>query len=303
MSGLALAAGVALFLFRERIAAIQATFPETTTAEELYHRSMHQVDRIAVEVTARSQRGSLSIYLGTILVTLVALSTYAMLNIRLWPTYRMFDYWPQLLIALVMVTAAVLAASSRGRIRAVLLVGVTGYGLALLFALGGAPDLALTQVLVETVTLVVFVLVVRKLPRYFTNRPLSSTRWWRVLVAGATGATVTLIALVAVGARVAEPISKAWYEAAYEFGYGKNVVNVALVDTRAWDTFGEISVLVIAPPAWRRSSSSAPGTPAWPAPTTRSVNAKGLAAGRHQPGVGCAPGRPCRPTSARWCSR
>ena len=246
MSVLALGTGLALFLFRDRIAAIQATFPEVVTAEDLYHRSMHGIDRVSVEVTARTQRGSLSIYLGTILITLVAMSTYAMLDIRRWPTYRLFDLWPQLLIAVVMATAAVLAATSRGRIRAVLLVGVTGYGLALLFALGGAPDLALTQVLVETVTLVVFVLVVRKLPRYFTNRPLSSTRWWRVLVAALTGTTVTLVALVSVGARVATPISDAWYDAAYEFGYGKNIVNVALVDTRAWDTFGEISVLVIA---------------------------------------------------------
>ena len=246
MSVLALGAGVVLFVFRRKIAAVQATFPQVHTAEELYHRSMHGIDRIAVEVTARVQRGSLSIYLGTILVTLVSFSLYAMLRIEDWPRIRLFDSWPQLLVAIVMVTAALGAAGSRGRIRAVLLVGVTGYGLALLFAIGGAPDLALTQVLVETVTLVVFVLVVRKLPRYFTNRPLTSTRWWRVLVALATGTTVTLIALVATGARVAEPVSKAWYEWAYSFGYGKNIVNVALVDTRAWDTFGEIAVLVIA---------------------------------------------------------
>ena len=65
-----------------------------------------------------------------------------------------------------------LAATSRGRLRAVMLVGVTGYGVAVLFLLHGAPDLALTQVLVETVTLVVFALVLRKLPKYFTSRPL-----------------------------------------------------------------------------------------------------------------------------------
>nr|WP_269452120.1 hydrogen gas-evolving membrane-bound hydrogenase subunit E [Tessaracoccus coleopterorum] len=169
-----------------------------------------------------------------------------MLRIQQWPKLRLYDTPAQLLVVIVIATAAVLAAASRGRIRAVLLVGVTGYGLGLLFAMGGAPDLALTQVLVETVTLVVFVLVVRKLPRYFTNRPLSSTRWWRVLVALLTGTTVTLIALVTLAARVAEPVSKDWYRLAYEYGYGKNIVNVALVDTRAWDTFGEISVLVIA---------------------------------------------------------
>lgn len=246
MSVTVLTAGALLFWSRDEIAAVQATFPTTATAEGAYHRSMKAIDRVAVEVTARSQRGSLSIYLGTILVTLVTLTTYAMLGIRNWPSYRIWDQGPQLLIALVMVVAALLATMSRGRIRAVLLVGVTGYGLALLFAMGGAPDLALTQVLIETVTLVIFVLAVRKLPRYFTNRPLTSTRWWRVLVAAATGTVVTLVALVSVGARTADPVSDGWTEAAYEFGYGKNIVNVALVDIRAWDTFGEIAVLVIA---------------------------------------------------------
>ncbi|WP_197510962.1 hypothetical protein [Tessaracoccus coleopterorum] len=56
MSLLAVGAGVVLFLFRRRIAAIQATFPQVATAEEMYHRSMHGIDRIAVEVTARVQR-------------------------------------------------------------------------------------------------------------------------------------------------------------------------------------------------------------------------------------------------------
>ena len=58
--------------------------------------------------------------------------------------------------------------------------------------------------------------------------------------------TVTALAFIAAGARIAQPISEAYYEAAYEFGYGRNIVNVILVDTRAWDTMGELSVLVLA---------------------------------------------------------
>jgi multicomponent Na+:H+ antiporter subunit A len=60
------------------------------------------------------------------------------------------------------------------------------------------------------------------------------------------GVTVSGIVLLASGSRIAEPVSKAYYEAAYEFGYGKNIVNVTLVDIRAWDTMGELSVLVVA---------------------------------------------------------
>ena len=246
MSAVALVSGVVLFYFRGQISRIQATFPSATSSEELFHRSMRGLDRLAVETTARAQAGSLPVYLGTILVTFTVLATVALTQIQFWPNLRWFDHPAQLAIAIVMSLAALTAAKSRGRVRGVLLVSVTGYGLAAVFLTWGAPDLALTQVLVETVTLVVFVLVIRKLPRYFTNRPLSSSRWWRALLAGAVGTVATLIALVSVGSRIHDPVSEAWWDTADEIGFGKNIVNVALVDTRAWDTFGEVSVLVIA---------------------------------------------------------
>ena len=128
-----------------------------------------------------------------------------------------------------------------------LLVGVTGYGLAVLFVLQGAPDLALTQFLVETLTLVIFVLVLRRLPKDITERapPAASGRSaasspspWALLM-GAVGA-------VALATRTATPVSADYPEEAFDFGGGKNVVNVILVDIRAWDTLGEISVLVVA---------------------------------------------------------
>jgi multicomponent Na+:H+ antiporter subunit A len=99
---------------------------------------------------------------------------------------------------------------------------------------------------VETVTLVVFVLVLRKLPKYFTDRPLHASRWWRLVIAIMVGFTVVSSVYLAAGARVATPVSEAFYEAAYTFGYGKNIVNVTLVDIRSWDTLGELSVLVVA---------------------------------------------------------
>jgi multicomponent Na+:H+ antiporter subunit A len=135
---------------------------------------------------------------------------------------------------------------SRRRLRAVILAGVTGYGCALLFLLHGAPDIAMTQVLVETVALVVFVLVLRRLPEYFTDKPLTAVRYGRMVLAGAFGLAVAGFVLVAGSARGTAPISEAFAQAAYDFGYGRNVVNVTLVDIRAWDTFGEISVLVVA---------------------------------------------------------
>ena len=240
---MAVAGGTLLFLSRERVARIQSTFPEVVPADEWYRRGVRAVERAGVETISRLQAGSLPVYLSVILtVAVLAVGTPLLLTTN-WPrTIIWADSLAQVAVAVVMAAAALLAAASRGRVRAVLLVGVTGFGVSLLFQMHGAADLALTQVLVETVTLVVFVLLLRRMPRYFTNRPLAATRWWRVQLAGAVGLVVVLLALIAPSLRVAEPASSGLYTSAKEFGYGSNIVNVVLVDTRAWDTIGEISV-------------------------------------------------------------
>jgi multicomponent Na+:H+ antiporter subunit A len=246
LSLVALVGGAVLFWQRTRIAAAQASFPELLGAEDLYQQFMRGLDRLAVEVTARVQRGSLAIYAGAIFTMLILFVGGAMILSGTWSDPTVADKPGQVVIGLVMVVAAILAASSRGRVRAILLVGVTGYGTALMFLLHGGVDLGLTQVLVETVTLVVFLLILRKFPKYFTERPLQSSRWWRIVVAIPVGAIAAGLVYLGSGARIATPVSQEYSEAAYQFGYGKNIVNVILVDTRAWDTFGEISVLVIA---------------------------------------------------------
>lgn len=243
---IAIAGGVVLFWQRERIAAVQQTFPPVPAAADFYSATMLRLDRLAVEVTDRTQRGSLASYVETILLVVIGSIFIGMTMVTDWPAFYLADHWGQVAIGGLMVVAAFLVATSRGRLRAVLLLGVTGYGTALLFLLHGAPDLALTQVLVETITLLVFLLVLRKLPKYFTERPLQTARWWRVVLSGATGLAVTLLAILALGSRVDIPVSDGFYEAAYHYGYGSNIVNVVLVDTRAWDTFGEIAVLSIA---------------------------------------------------------
>lgn len=245
-SAFAIAAGIVLFWQRERVSAVQQTFPPVPEAVDLYRSTMSGLDRLAVSVTSRTQRGSLASYVSTILVTVVVLLGWALSRVHRWPAVRFADNWGQVGVGVVVIAAAVLIAGSRGRLRAVVLLGVTGYGVALLFLLHGAPDLALTQVLVESVSIIVFVLVLRKLPKYFTERPLQSSRWWRVVVSAATGLVVTLVALLTLGSRTAPPVSADYPSTAKSFGYGNNIVNVVLVDTRAWDTIGEIAVLSIA---------------------------------------------------------
>jgi multicomponent Na+:H+ antiporter subunit A len=246
LSALVLAAGAAVFAMTARTRWWRRLRLPIDGAAA-YERATGWLGRLAVEVTGATQRGSLPIYLGTILVVLVALGGGALL--AGWPPpdrLRLWDTPVQLVPAAALVIAAVFAARTRRRLAAVVLVGVTGYATAILFVLHGAPDLALTQLLVETCTMVMFVLVLRRLPGHFSVRPLVASRRVRAAIGILVGAVVSGLAYVATSGRQATPISTAFPGPAVSFGGGRNVVNVTLVDIRAWDTMGEISVLVVA---------------------------------------------------------
>nr|MDT0657072.1 Na+/H+ antiporter subunit A [Micromonospora sp. DSM 115978] len=246
LSVLALAGGGLLFVARDRLAGPLRRLHTPLAGETVYQRLSHLTDRVAVEATGATQRGSLPQYLGIILLVLVVAPGGALLVGGPWPAR--ISWWDtplQLVVGVVLATAAVLAVRARRRLTAMVLVGVTGYGTAMMFVLHGAPDLALTQFLVETVTIVIFVLVLRRLPANFSARPRSG-RWVRIGVGVAVGAVMSGLALVASAGRQAVPISVDFPQWAYDFGHGRNVVNVTLVDIRAWDTMGEIAVLVVA---------------------------------------------------------
>ena len=95
-------------------------------------------------------------------------------------------------------------------------------------------------------SIVVVVLVLRRLPEYFTDRPLQRNRYWRMALGAAVAAVVTGFMLLSTNARTADPVSQDFAEESVEFGGGYNIVNVTLVDIRAWDTMGELAVLVAA---------------------------------------------------------
>lgn len=217
------------------------------TASDAYYEVVRQVDRLSVATTTLTQRGSLPIYVGTIFVVLVAAETTVMLAS---PTWRaQLDAWQspiQLVAAPLMIGAGIAAVLARKRYTGVVLVSVTGLGMVLLFATSGAPDLALTQILIETVTLVAFALVLRRLPAQMGDHNASVARVPRAILAIGVGVTMAMVAAIATGARIEAPTSESWPPLAYELGQGRNVVNVALVDIRGWDTMGELSVLVLA---------------------------------------------------------
>lgn len=247
VSSLTLIAGLVLFAARAPVFRAQSLVPAIVDAGKLYQKLLRALDRLAGRVTATTQRGSLPFYLAVILIVMVGSVGTALAFNRTWPAeLSPFDSPAQLAVGLIMVIAAIALTVAGKRFQAAMLVGVTGYGMAALFAFHGAPDLALTQVLVETVTLIAFVLVLRRLPPRMSKEHGSAHRVGRAIIAIGVGAFMALVAVVAVAARTAAPIALALPKLAHEIGHGENVVNVVLVDIRGWDTFGELSVIVAA---------------------------------------------------------
>lgn len=251
LSALTVLGGLALFVVRDRVTRAQERVGTPLSADAAYRRTVQGIDWFAVVLTARTQVGSLPIYLGVILTVFVVVVGAALVasGQRLTPwsgQLRLWDSPTQGVLAVMIAVAAVAATRATKRFGAVVVVGVVGYAVGLLFALHGAPDLAITQILVETITLIVFVLVLRRLPVAIAHQH-GSTHWrQRALLGGAVGLVVTGVATSVTGSRTAPSVAQLLPGPAYDFGGGENVVNTALVDIRAWDTLGELSVLVVA---------------------------------------------------------
>lgn len=243
----AIAAGIGMFVLSIRTGWDRRRRLMRFTAADAYYLVMRGVDRLSVLTTSVTQRGSLPLYVGTIFVVLLAAEATALAAAM--PERLALSAWHtpvQIVVAPVMAVAGIIAVRARKRYTGVVLVSVTGLGMVVLFATSGAPDLALTQILVETVTMVTFALVLRRLPSRMGEHNASVGRIPRAVLAVGFGVVMAFVAIVATQARMFDPISIDFPQLAYDLGHGKNVVNVALVDLRGWDTMGELSVLVLA---------------------------------------------------------
>ncbi|MEZ2122716.1 Na+/H+ antiporter subunit A [Corynebacterium sp. CCM 9203] len=247
ISAVILTCGVILHWQRQTVSRLHFSRPALGNANLAYDTVIDMLRRISLRITATTQRGSLPVNEAVILATLVILPlTMLVTGSRTDIRMELWDSPVQGLVVVIIVIAAIASTVLDNRLSALILVGMTGYGVAVIFALHGAPDLALTQLLVETVSVVVFVLVLRKLPASTERRAgeKDHTRL-RAWLAVSVGLTVSVLGAFAMNARNTLPVSIHIPELASRIGHGSNAVNVLLVDIRAWDTFGEISVLVI----------------------------------------------------------
>ncbi len=194
------------------------------------------------------QNGLLRYYLITIMCFLVTLVGYNMIS----GTHVYIDFatladvtFYEYCVVGIMFVAIGYAVFTSSRLAAVAAMGVVGYAICLIFVFCSAPDLAMTQFAIDTLTVILFVLVLYRLPKYLQLSDLSS-RIRDGVIAISFGLLITFLALEVLAEPVNRETSKFYAENAYLLAKGKNVVNVILVDFRGFDTLVEITVLVIA---------------------------------------------------------
>lgn len=214
--------------------------------EAIYNRMMAALVHFAAWQTKVLQNGYLRNYLMTTMATILLLVGWAMLRLEHFNiTFDLHDVKIQeatvFLILLVTILSAVLVKSF---LAAVALLGALGFAVALIYVFFSAVDVGITQVLVETITVLLLVLVLYRLPE-FRKLSSNSNRARDAIIAISSGLLITLLVLLVTSARSMEGIASYFVANSVPEGYGRNIVNVILVDFRALDTLGEIFVLAL----------------------------------------------------------
>ncbi len=257
MSILAIVVGVAIYVVLARRlpeGPEGAPFFHRLSGEDMFDRTVLALTwkwpRILIRYIATERLQPQLRWLVAIVLGLVGLTLWG----RFQFTPQLPDEAPSLAFAMIWVVggACAIGAAHQAkyhRFAALVLLGGAGVVTCMTFAWLAAPDLAVTQLVVEIVTTVLLLLGLRWLPkrqqdiRVDVNVTDRARRWRDFALAVICGAGVAAIAYTIMTAGTDRPIADWFLEHAYSEGGGTNVVNVILVDFRAFDTFGEITVL------------------------------------------------------------
>lgn len=251
LSLITIALGGVTFLFWRRLIGLLTPMTDWFSRygpERWYQWLLDALVVVAKAQTRLWQNGYLRTYLLTILLTVMGLLGATMLRfVGEVPFGSLTGIGPhEWMVTGLVALGALLAIKTHSRLTAVAALGVVGYGIAMIYVLFNAPDLAMTQLAVETLTVVLLVLVLHRLPRFAAPLTPAAVRRRDAVICAISGAIMTLVILVVAGLKTDSLLTPFFAEKSWLLAKGRNVDNVILVDFRAMDTMGEISVLAIA---------------------------------------------------------
>lgn len=241
--------GVLLFLYLRKWNHIYEKFPQKLALNHFYDSGLVGVERFSTRFTDLYMTGVMRHYLTYIFAFfIVCLGSYMYIldafKLDLTSAAPVGIY--EIILALLLVVSSFVIILSQSRLTAIIALGVVGYTVALFFVIFRAPDLALTQLIVETISVALFLLCFYFLPDLKREKKRIKLKIPNLIISIGVGTIVTLISLSAHSSKMLESISSYFVEESYNSAGGKNMVNVILVDFRGFDTMFEIAVLVIA---------------------------------------------------------
>jgi len=193
------------------------------------------------------QSGYLHVYMSALILITVVSATFTLLYKAdlAMPAFSGNVMIFELILVGIMMVSAIMATVARTALTAITTLGILGFSIALIYIIFSAPDLAITQILVETLTVILAALVLIKLPKPKMEAS-AAVRYRDAGIAIGAGAMVTMFMLTVLNGELDLSLSRYFGENSYTLAHGKNIVNVILVDFRALDTLGEITVLAVA---------------------------------------------------------
>ena len=253
MSAVALVGGLSLYFGLQRRIDLHQIIHLPRGGRELFAASLAALVAGARNLTWALQNGSLQRYLTLLVVFALAAGALpflqanrpAELHAAVVGASLPVDAVSAIVWAIGVVAAIATTIGFRRRLLALVPLGAVGLMVSLAFVHFSAPDLALTQILVEVVTIVLMMLALNWLPQESPPERHRLRRWRDAAIATAAGLGVAAIAF-AVLERPSQSIAPYFLETSISEGGGSNAVNVILVDYRGFDTLGEITVLGIA---------------------------------------------------------
>jgi multicomponent Na+:H+ antiporter subunit A len=244
-----IALGILGFLSLQKWKGIYRFIPEKLTLNKGYDAALYNLDKSSFQLTKFYMTGSIRnylLYIFTFFIVILGTSLAVKdgFSISLEGNASVGIY--EAILAGVIVIGTITSLFAKSRLTSIIALGSVGYTVSLFFVLFRAPDLALTQLSVETVSVALFLLCFYHLPEFKKPEKKLNFNWPNFLISFGVGAIVCLLGLSANSQRVSETISTYFIENSYKLAGGKNMVNVILVDFRGFDTLFEITVLGIA---------------------------------------------------------
>jgi multicomponent Na+:H+ antiporter subunit A len=241
--------GIILFKTHVKWKKIYKAVPEKLALNRFYDFLIEGIQSVSYKVTNTYMNGSIRsylVYIFTFFIVILAATligknafTFDTSNVSSIGVY-------EVALAILVVLASICILFAKSRMTSIILLGAVGYTVSLFYVLFRAPDLALTQLVIETISVALFLVCFYHLPKLRRFETRMRFRFTNALISVGVGAVVTLIALSAHSNKLFDSISRYYVENTYTEAAGKNMVNVILVDFRGFDTLFEITVLAIA---------------------------------------------------------